>query len=81
METAIWVGVVLLVLVLVFQLYQWIEVNSAKRDMFLATRDTIYSESGRDRILHGGNTNPPPEALGRSKPPPPPAPPKKRRRR
>ena len=81
METAIWVGVVLLVLVLVFQLYQWIEVNSAKRDMFLATRDTIYSETARHRILHGGNTNPPPEALGISKPPPPPAPPKKRRRR
>lgn len=82
MEHAIWALVWLVALALVFQLYQWIEVNSAKRDMMRAYADATRSMQVREyRLKHGGHTNPPPEIVGATKPPPPPPPPAKKRRR
>ncbi len=80
MEAAIWFVGGLLALVVLFQLYQWIEVNSAKRDMMRAHADATRSMLVRRyRVEYGGYTNPPPEVVDAAKPPPPPAPPRKRR--
>lgn len=64
MEMAIWCAVGLLVLVLVFQLYQWVEVGSAKRDMMRAHADATRITAARHRFARGGNSNTPPEVLG-----------------
>lgn len=72
METALWTAVGLLALVLAFQLYQWIEVGSAKRDMMRAHADCY--RMGFDP--HKLSNAPPPRT-----PAPPAASPKKRARK
>jgi hypothetical protein len=51
METALWIIIGLLVFVAAFQLYQWIEVNSARRDMLRAFADARRATSRRQAGL------------------------------
>ena len=79
MEQAIWTLVGLVALALVFQLYQWIEVASAKRDMMRAHADAYRATLLRATLSmkHGGNMDPLPSSVGSKRPPgkfPPPPP-------
>lgn len=67
METGFWIVGGLLALVLLFQLYQWIEVNSAKRDMMRA-----YADAHRRPYGIPPARNPGPPTAPAEKPTPPP---------